>query len=94
MNIKPLADRVVVKVSEADEVSKGGIVIPDSAKERPQQGVVVAIGRGKTEGATLISPEVAVGDKILFNKYGVSEITIEDQEYLVMREEDILAIIS
>jgi chaperonin GroES len=93
MNIRPLADRVVIQVSAAEEVSKGGIVIPDTAKEKPQQGVVVAIGRGKTEGTTLIVPEVAVGDKVLFMKYSGAEITIEEKEYLILREEDILAVI-
>ena len=94
MNIQPLADRVVIQVSEAEDVSKSGIVIPDTAKEKPQQGIVVAVGRGKTEGSTLIAPEVAVGDKVIFSKYGASEITIEGKEYLVLKEEDILAVIS
>lgn len=94
MNIRPLADRVVIQMSEAAGVSKGGILIPDTAKERPQQGIVVAVGRGKTEGSTLIAPEVEVGNTVIFNKYGASEVTIEDKEYLVLKEEDILAVIS
>ena len=93
MKIQPLADRVMVKVLEAKEVTKGGIVLPDTAKEKPQEAEVVAVGKGKIsdEGKT-ISPEVKVGDRILFGKYSGTEITLDGQEYLILKEEDILAI--
>lgn len=92
MKIQPLADRIVVKVLEAKEVTKGGIVLPDTAQEKPQEAEVVAIGKGKVsdEGKT-IPPEVKVGDKILFGKYTGTEITIDGHEYLILKEDDILA---
>ena len=95
MNIQPLGDRVVVKPLEAEAKTKGGIVIPDTAKEKPQEGKVVAVGKGRVlENGTLHSPEVKVGDKILYGKYSGNEITTkEGDELLIMREEDILAII-
>jgi len=94
MKIQPLADRIVVKVLEAEERTKGGIVLPDTAKEKPQEAEVIAIGKGKIsdEGKT-IPPEVKVGDKILFGKYSGTEIRIDDKEYLILKEEDILAIV-
>ena len=94
MKIQPLADRIVVKVLEAEEVTKGGIVLPDTAKEKPQEAEVIAVGKGKVsdEGKT-IAPEVKVGDKILFGKYSGTEITMNGQEYLILKEEDILAVI-
>lgn len=94
MKIQPLADRIMVEVLEAKDVTKGGIVLPDTAKEKPQEAKVVAVGKGKIsdEGKT-IAPEVKVGDKILFGKYSGSEITIDENEYLILKEEDILAII-
>ena len=94
MKIQPLADRIVVKVLEAKEVTKGGIVLPDSAKEKPQEAEVVAIGKGKvsSEGKT-IAPEVKVGDTILFGKYSGTEITINSDEYFKLKEADILAIV-
>jgi chaperonin GroES len=94
MNMKPLADRVVVKTSEAKEQVKGGIIIPDTAKEKPQQGEVVAVGPGKiSDAGALMKMEVKVGDKVLYGKYSGTEVTVDDQELLIMRESDILAII-
>ena len=94
MKMKPLADRVVVKTSEADEQVKGGIIIPDTAKEKPQQGEVVAVGPGKiSDAGSLMKMEVKVGDKVLYGKYSGTEVTVDDQELLIMRESDILAII-
>jgi len=95
MDIRPLADRVVVKPLEAEAKTKGGIVLPDTAKEKPQEGKVVAVGKGKVlENGTLQPPEVKVGDKVLYGKYSGNEITTkEGEELLIMREEDILAII-
>ena len=94
MKIQPLADRIMVEVLEAKEVTKGGIVLPDSAKEKPQEAKVIAIGKGKVsdEGKT-IAPEVKVGDKVLFGKYSGTEIMVDGNEYLILKEEDILAII-
>jgi len=92
--IKPLGDRVLVQPLEQQEVKKGGIIIPDSAKEKPQEGRVVAIGTGKRdEDGKLIPFNVKVGDKILMPKYGGTEVKIDDVEYQLVREEDILAII-
>ena len=95
MEIKPLGDRIVVKPLEAENKSKGGIVLPDTAKEKPQEAKVVAVGKGKVlENGTVQAPEVKVGDKVLFGKYSGNEITTkEGEELLIMREEDILAII-
>jgi chaperonin GroES len=95
MEIKPLGDRIVIKPLEAEEKTKGGIVIPDTAKEKPQEGKVVAIGKGKVlDNGSIQAPEVKVGDKVLYGKYSGNEITTkEGEELLIMREEDILAII-
>jgi chaperonin GroES len=95
MDIKPLGDRIVIKPLEAESKTKGGIVLPDTAKEKPQEGKVVAVGKGKTlDNGTVQAPEVRVGDKVLYGKYSGNEITTADgQELLIMREEDILAII-
>ncbi|MFH0917996.1 MAG: co-chaperone GroES [Candidatus Omnitrophota bacterium] len=95
MEIKPLGDRIVVKVLEAENKSKGGIVLPDSAKEKPQEAKVVAVGKGKVlENGTIAAPEVKVGDKVIFGKYSGNEITTkEGEDLLILREEDILAII-
>lgn len=94
MKIQPLADRIMVKVLEAKEITKGGIVLPDSAKEKPQEAEVIAVGKGKvtTEGK-VVTPEVKAGDKILFGKYSGTEITVDGTEYLILKEEDILAIV-
>ncbi|MFA4989311.1 MAG: co-chaperone GroES [Candidatus Omnitrophota bacterium] len=95
MDIKPLGDRIVVKPLEAEAKTKGGIVLPDTAKEKPQEGKVIAVGKGKVlENGTTSTPEVKVGDKVLYGKYSGNEITTkEGEELLIMREEDILAII-
>jgi chaperonin GroES len=94
MKIKPLADRVVVKSLEETEEKKGSLYIPDTAKEKPQQGEVVAIGPGALNDAGKRVPlEVKKGDKILYGKYSGTEVTVDDQEYLIMRESDILAIV-
>lgn len=95
MNIQPLGDRVVVKPLEAETKTKGGIVLPDTAKEKPQEGKVVAVGKGKIlENGSTQSLEVKVGDKVLYGKYSGNEITTKDgDELLIMREEDILAIV-
>ncbi|MFA5004635.1 MAG: co-chaperone GroES [Candidatus Omnitrophota bacterium] len=95
MEIKPLGDRIVVKPLEAESKSKGGILLPDTAKEKPQEAKVVAVGKGKVlENGTISAPEVKVGDKVLYGKYSGNEITTkEGEELLILREEDILAII-
>ena len=94
MKLKPLADRVLIKRLEGDEVSQGGIIIPDSAKEKPQRGVVVAAGPGKrNEEGKKVKLSVAEGDTVLFSKYAGTEIKIDGEEHLVLREDDILAII-
>jgi len=95
MDIKPLGDRIVVKPLEAESKSKGGIVLPDTAKEKPQEAKVVAVGKGKVlENGSVKAPEVKVGDKVLYGKYSGNEITTkEGEELLILREEDILAII-
>ena len=95
MDIQPLADRIVVKPLDAQEVSKGGIVLPDTAKEKPQEGKVVAVGKGKlTEEGKVKTLEVRVGDRILYGKYSGTEITTkEGQELLIMREDDVFAIV-
>jgi len=94
MKIRPLQDRVIVKRLEEEEKTKGGIIIPDTAKEKPQEGKIVAVGKGKiTEDGKVIPLDVKVGDKILFGKYSGTEIKIEGEEHLIMREEDILGII-
>lgn len=95
MEIKPLGDRVVVKQLEAENKTKGGIVLPDTAKEKPQEGKVVAVGKGKTlDNGQVQAMEVKVGDRILYGKYAGNEITTkEGEELLIMREDDILAIV-
>ena len=94
MKIRPLQDRVIVRRLEEEEKTKGGIIIPDTAKEKPQEGKVIAVGKGKmTEDGKLIPLDVKVGDKILFGKYSGTEIKIEGEEHLIMREEDILGVI-
>lgn len=94
MKVKPLADRVLIKPLEAEEVKKGGIIIPDTAKEKPQQGEVMEVGPGRiSEEGDKIHMEVKKGDKVLYGKYSGTEVTIDDVEYLIMRESDILAVI-
>ena len=94
MKIKPLADRVIVKPSdEAESKTSGGIIIPDTAKEKPQEGKIVAVGKGKLdESGKLIKMNVKVGDRVLYSKYGGTEIKYEGEDYLIMSESDILAI--
>ena len=94
MKIRPLYDRVVVKRVEDTETMKGGLYIPDSAKEKPQEGEVVAIGKGKRlEDGKLVALDVAVGDRILFGKYSGSDIKLDGEEYMIMREDEILGIL-
>jgi len=94
MKIKPLGDRVVVKPLEAVEKSKGGIVLPDTAKEKPQEGKVVAVGKGRvTDDGKVITAEVKVNDKVLYGKYSGTEITVDSEEYVVLHESDILGIV-
>jgi chaperonin GroES len=94
MKMKPLADRVVIKPSPAEEKSKGGIILPDTAKEKPVVGEVVATGPGKVaDDGKKIPMEVKVGDKVLYGKYSGTEVTVEGEEYLIMREADIFAIV-
>jgi chaperonin GroES len=94
MKIRPLHDRVLVERLEEREVKKGGIIIPDTAKEKPQEGKVIAVGNGKVnDDGKKIPLDVKSGDKILFGKYSGSEVKLDDKEYLILREEDVLAIL-
>jgi len=94
MKIRPLQDRVVLKRLEEEQKTKGGIIIPDAAREKPIEGIIVAVGRGKiaTDGK-LIKMELKEGDKVLFNKYGGSEIKIDGEEYLLLKEDDVIGVI-
>jgi len=95
MNIQPLHDRVIVKRIEEEEKTKGGIIIPDTAKEKPQEGMITAVGSGRIEGEgkKKIPLDVKKGDRVLFSKYAGTDITIDGEEHLIMKEEDIIAII-
>ena len=94
MQIRPLADRVVIKPIDETEVKKGGIIIPETAKEKPQEGEIVEVGPGRiTDDGKKISLEVKKGDKVLYGKYSGTEITVADNDYLILREADILAIV-
>ena len=94
MKIRPLHDRIVVERLEEKEVKKGSIIIPDTAKEKPQEGKVLAVGNGKvSDDGKKIPLDVKAGDKILFGKYSGSEVKLDDKEYLIMREDDVLAIL-
>ena len=95
MKLQPLADRVIVKPLDAEETTKGGIVLPDTAKEKPQEGEIVAVGKGKIlEDGSVRALEVKVGNRILYGKYSGTEISAKDgMEYLIMREDDILAVV-
>jgi len=94
MNIRPLHDRIIVERIEEETKTAGGLIIPDSAKEKPQQGKVVAAGKGKvTEDGKLLGMDVKVGDRILFGKYAGTEIKVEGKEYLMMREDDVLGVV-
>jgi chaperonin GroES len=94
INLKPLSDRVIVRAMETEEKTKGGIIVPDTAKEKPIEGTIMAVGPGKvTEDGKQVKLEVKEGDKVLYGKYSGTEITVEGEEYLIMRETDIFAII-
>jgi chaperonin GroES len=93
-NLKPLADRVIIRPMEAEEKTKGGIILPDTAKEKPIEGTIVAVGPGKTnEEGKPVKMEVKVGDKVLYGKYSGTEVTVDGEDLLIMRESDIFAIV-
>ena len=95
MNLKPLADRVIVKPAPAEEKTKGGLYIPDTGKEKPQYGEVVAVGEGKVaDNGQLVAMQVKAGDKVLYGKYSGTEVHVEGEDYLIMRESDIFAILA
>jgi len=92
MKLQPLADRVVVKLAEKEERTVGGVILPDTAKEKPPEAEVIGVGKGRTlENGTTIAPEVKVGDRVLFAKYSGTEVKVEGEQYLILRESDILA---
>jgi chaperonin GroES len=94
MKLRPLQDRIIVQRVEEESKTKGGIIIPDSAKEKPAEGIVISVGKGKVaEDGKLIPMEVKTGDRILFGKYSGTEVKVEGEEYLIMREDDVLGII-
>ncbi len=92
--VAPLADRVVVKAMEEAETMRGGLYIPDTAKEKPQQGEVIAVGPGRTEDGKRVPMEVKAGDKVLYGKYSGTEVTVDGEQFLILRESDILAVIN
>jgi chaperonin GroES len=96
MNLRPLADRVVVRPLEREEVTKSGIVLPDTAKEKPQEGVVEAVGNGRlNENTGKREPiDLTVGDRVIYSKYAGNEVKLEDQEYLILAEKDVLAVVA
>jgi chaperonin GroES len=91
--VRPLHDRVIVKRVEEEQKTKGGIIIPDTAKEKPQEGRVVAVGPGRQDDGKVVALDVKIGDRILFTKYGGTEIKLNGEEHLILREEDILGVI-
>ena len=94
MNIKPIRDHILIESIKSEDQTKSGILLPDTAeKEKPEQGIVIAVGSGKIVEGKIMPLEVKPGDKVIFNKYGPADIKVEDKEYLIAREEDILAII-
>lgn len=93
MKIRPLQDRILVKRLEGEEKTSGGIIIPDNAKEKPMEGKVIAVGNGKFHDGTLQKPDLKVGDKIIFSKYAGSEVKIDGDEHIIMREDDILGVV-
>ena len=94
MNIRPLQDRLIVKRIDEESTSAGGIIIPDTAKEKPQEGKVIAVGKGKvSDDGKLVKPDVKKGDRILFGKYSGTEVSIDGGEHLIMREDDVLGVI-
>jgi chaperonin GroES len=92
--VQPLADRVVVRALEETEQMRGGLYIPDTAKEKPQQGQIIAVGPGKYEDGKLVPMSVKVGDKVLYGKYSGTEVTLDNENYLILRESDVLAVIN
>ena len=94
MKVKPLYDRVLLKRLEEQEVVKGGIIIPDTAKEKPLEAKVIAVGKGRIEGDKLVPLEIKAGDKVLIGKFSGTDVTVDDEEYVIVREEEILAKIS
>ncbi len=95
MNLTPLHDRIIVKASQPEEVTKGGIIIPDTAKEKPQQGEVVAVGKGKiADDGKVVPMQLKPGDQVLYGKYAGTEVTVAGEEYIMMRETDVFAIIN
>ena len=94
VKITPLADRVVVKAAEDTEQMRGGLYIPDTAKEKPQQGEIIAVGPGRYEKNVRVPMEVKVGDKVLYGKYSGTEVTIDTEQYLILRESDVLAVVN
>lgn len=94
MKIRPLQDRVIVQRMDEEETTKGGIIIPDTAKEKPQEGKIIAVGKGKVGDDGKVTPlDVKAGDKILFGKYSGTEVKIDDEDYIIMREDDILGVL-
>ena len=95
MKIRPLQDRIIVKREDGEETTSGGIIIPDSAKEKPQEGKVIAVGNGKTlDNGTKVPLDVKAGNKILFGKYSGTDIKLDGEEYLILREDEVLAVIT
>ena len=95
MNLQPLGDKVIIERVEAQNKTKGGIIVPDTAKEKPQEGKVISVGKGKTlKNGKIVAPDVKPGDKILFGKYSGSEVKVNDKEYLIIEADDILAVIA
>lgn len=93
VKVQPLADRVVVKATEEAEQMRGGLYIPDTAKEKPQQGEIVAVGPGRFEEGARVPMDLKVGDKVLYGKYSGTEVTVENEQYLILRESDVLAVV-
>ncbi|MEI6090805.1 MAG: co-chaperone GroES [bacterium] len=94
MALRPLHDRILVRPAEAEEVTKGGIIIPDTAKEKPQQGEIIAVGKGKiADDGKLVAMELKIGDTVLYGKYSGTEVTVEGESLLMMRESDVFAVI-
>ena len=94
MKVRPLQDRIIVQRIDEEETTVGGIIIPDTAKEKPQQGKIIAVGKGKVlDNGTRIEPDVKTGDKVLFGKYAGTEVKLDGEEYLIMREDDILGVL-
>lgn len=93
MKLKPLGDRVIVEPSESEDMTKSGIVLPDTAQEKPQEGKIIAVGEGRFDEGKKVPMEVKVGDKVIYSKYGGTEVKVDDEKYLILRQDDILAVI-